>query len=87
MLKTTILVFGLMLMSFSVLDANDPVSTIGDGSVTTSCNSGGCSVSVTQNSAGWAMVISCLDGGIPSTYSGSGQYSGTICGGIVPVQP
>jgi len=74
-LKRTMLVFGVMLMSFSVLDANDP-------SATTTCSSNGCNVVVTQTPTDWTMTIDCGDGGHDS--QGSGQYGGTICNGVAP---
>ena len=83
MLKTTMLVFGLMLMSFSVLDANEPVSTIGD-SATTMCSSNGCAVVVTQTPSNWTMNIDCGGGGSEHISNGSGQYGGTVCNGIAP---
>ena len=83
MLKTTMLVFGLMLMSFSVLDANEPVSTIGD-TATTTCTSNGCNVIVNQTPSDWSMTIDCDGGGGAVSYNGSGQYGGTICGNVAP---
>ena len=75
-LKSTTLVFGILLMSFTVLDANDP-------SATTTCSSNGCTVEVTQTPDSWQMTINCGEG-LAGSYNGSGQYSGTICGNVAP---
>jgi len=76
-LKRTTLVFGLLLMSFTVLDANDP-------SATTTCTSNGCNVIVNQTPSDWSMTIDCDGGGGAVSYNGSGQYGGTICNGVAP---
>ena len=51
-------------------------------SCATVCSYGGCTTVLGQNSDGWEMAINC--GGSETTYSGSGDYSVTICGGVEP---
>lgn len=45
------------------------------------CPFNDCVVSLSQNDLGWALVINC-DGMPIHTESGSGEFGGTICGGI-----
>lgn len=48
----------------------------------TSCDSGNCSTNHTQTSTGWSMTVTC--GTTEYPYSGTGDYEGTICGGVEP---
>lgn len=64
-----------------VLSRND-MKKIVAGAGQCSCSYGGCHVEFGQVSTGWSMAVCC--NGDCETYSGSGQYGGTICGGQCP---
>lgn len=51
-------------------------------SCTSSCSYGGCDVELAQTQSNWVMAISC--DGTTTEYAGTGDYSGTICGGATP---
>lgn len=59
--------------------------TIADAQCVSGCTTGDTSVRVMQSEDGWEMHIF-DDSGTLGTYSGSGQYGGTICGGFTPCQ-
>lgn len=48
------------------------------------CEYGDCSVNFYQGSGGWGMDIQCGDDPEATSYTGNGQYGGTICGGYEP---
>ncbi|MTI88073.1 MAG: hypothetical protein FH748_08905 [Balneolaceae bacterium] len=50
---------------------------------TTTCQYNGCSVSLVQTSSSYTLSASC-DDGYSGSDSGSGDFTGTICGGVEP---
>lgn len=58
--------------------------TIADAQCVSGCTTGDTSVRVMQSEDGWEMNIFDGDGNLLGNYSGSGQYSGTICNGFTP---
>lgn len=70
----------IVLSTFQGLHANEPGTCL-----TTCTSSDGYNVRILQSSTGWEMRV--YDGDdVVGEYDGSGQYSGTICGGILPCQ-
>lgn len=54
------------------------------GSVCT-CSYGDCRASLHQYSGSWTLNVVC-EGSDQETYTGSGAYGGTVCGGSCPNQ-
>ena len=73
-LKRLAFVFGILLVSFTSLNADPGV---------TACMSNECLVAVVQYENSWELTVNCL-GSPPEEWSGSGNYGGTICGGVDP---
>ena len=48
------------------------------------CEYGDCEVNFYQGESAWGMDVQCGDQSEATSYWGSGQYEGTICGGYSP---
>ena len=70
-----------LLNSGQVLSRNE-MKKIVAGTGQCSCSYCGCNVEFGQVATGWSMAVCC--NGDCESYSGSGQYGGTICGGQCP---
>ena len=77
----TLNIFGDSINSDVALSRNE-MKKIMAGSGQCDCYYGDCYVTFGQVATGWSMAVCCS--GDCETYSGSGQYGGTMCGGQCP---
>lgn len=69
--------------ALQLLSRNE-MKNIKGGSVCT-CSHGDCRASLHQHSGSWTLNVVC-EGSDQETYTGTGSYGGTVCGGQCPGQ-